>query len=168
MYTRPLALYLSVLTLLLTQACSFNPPLQQKGEAVVQGIWQQDTSAVNKVLVNFQTYNFKFSCDSFYVEQHNFSKVNYGADTCMRSGKWTEYAKGTYELRHDTLTLKGQFCNPNFSLKKEGGCFRFGNYEESFKIKKEADSVYQYLNLSATNAFKIHRTKNITCIPKPL
>ena len=142
--------------------------LQGKGEAIVQGEWKQDTLALQKKLVTYSLYNFKFNCDSFFVQIKTYSKVNNGADTCTNHNRWAEYTKGTYTLSHDTLQLNGLYCNPDYSLKKEGGCFRFGVYQENFKIKKTTDSVFQFLNLASVTPFNIHLTKKITCKPKPL
>ncbi|NCD69443.1 fumarate hydratase [Mucilaginibacter agri] len=153
---------------LLLPSCTFNPPLQGKGVEELQGEWQQDTSAIQQKLVNYSLYRYKFDCDSFFVQIQTHSKVNYGDDTCMRAGHWTEYAKGGYKLRHDTLRLTGLFCNADFSYKDPGGCFRSGNYEEHFKILKKTDSLYQFTITSGIVPFNVRLKKKITCSPKAL
>ncbi|GAB3910676.1 fumarate hydratase [Mucilaginibacter boryungensis] len=145
-----------------------NPNMQGKGELYLQGQWQQDTSAVQKQLVTFSRYEMKFDCDSFYVQIHSQSKVNYGSDTCMRSGHWAEYVKGAYRQRNDTLFLKGQFCNADFSLKTNSDCFRVGPYEEFFKISKKADSLVQLSGTSNVIPINLHLIKRTTCTQKPL
>src|ERR1700739_5083986 len=126
------AFCLSVFTLLLSAStfvsCSFNPNLQGKGEAYLQGEWRQDSVPMQQKLTEYSLYNISFSCDSFYMQINSFSKVNNGDNSCTASGQWTEYIKGAYSQRGDTLHLRGQFCNANFSLKQEGGCFRSGIY----------------------------------------
>ncbi len=153
---------------LLFASCSFNPPIQGRGEDYIQGEWQQDSIPMQKKLLSYSLYNFKFSCDSFYIKMRSFSKVNSGADTCMNAGHWTEYIRGTYKQNNDTLHLKGNFCNADYSLKKEGGCFRYGVYEEFFKIGKKTDSLVQFLSTSSVIPVNLRLIKKITCNPKPL
>lgn len=150
-------------------ACKFNPDLQKPGEAALQGEWQQDTLAVNKKLLNYSLYHFRFSCDSFFVSIKSFSKANGGyPDSCVKNGQWGEYAKGTYRQRHDTLQLRGLFCNSDFSYKNEGGCFRSGNYAEVFTLRKKTDSVIQFFPTTSVIPFDGRLIKRNTCIPKPL
>jgi hypothetical protein len=156
-----------LLALTLT-ACSFNPNLQGRGEDYIQGEWQQDSILMQKQLLNYSLYNFKFSCDSFYVSVHSYSKINSGADSCMNAGHWTEYIRGTYRQKKDTLRLKGNFCNADFSLKKQGGCFRSGVYEEYFTVNKKTDSLVQFLSTSSVIPVNLRLIKKITCNPKPL
>jgi hypothetical protein len=150
-------------------ACSFNPNYQGKGTAYLQGEWKQDPVSSEKQLVNYSLYHFTFNCDSFFVQMENFSKVNYGADTCMKNGHWFEYAKGYYEMNGDTLHIKGFYANANYSLKDPGGCFNSGVYEDKFKVSHNADStLLNLLPLSSTIAMKLKLVKRITCVPKPL
>jgi hypothetical protein len=149
-------------------ACSFNPNYQGKGTALLQGEWKQDTVERQQQLVNYSLYNFRFSCDSFYVQIASVSKINYGADTCMNKGHWTEYAKGTYEQKSDTVHVNGFFCNPDYSLKKEGGCFRFGAYDEQFKVSSKGDSVISLAPFSTPLPIVLKLVKRGVCSPKPL
>ena len=154
--------------LLALASCSFNPNYQGKGTAYLQGEWKQDSVISEKQLVNYSLYHFTFTCDSFFVQMNNFSKVNYGADTCMQNGRWFEYAKGNYEVKGDTLHIKGFYANANYSLKDPGGCFNSGVYEDRFKVLKSPDSSLNLLPLSSTIAMKLKLVKLITCVPKPL
>src|ERR1700712_4381461 len=129
----------SFMLLAFTSSCSMNPNTQTKGESFLQGEWQQDSVAGQKQLVAYSLYHLKFSCDSFFVSIKSFSKVNTGPDSCMRSGRWTEYVRGTYDQRNDTLHLKGQFCNSDMTIKDDKGCFRSGDYEDFFKVRKQTD-----------------------------
>ncbi|CAN5468155.1 hypothetical protein BH09BAC6_BH09BAC6_11170 [soil metagenome] len=149
-------------------SCHRNPNRQTPGESYLQGEWQQDTIAYQKKLVSYSLYHFKFSCDSFYVAIRSFSKVNTGPDTCMNSGHWAEYTKGTYEQRNDTLHLKGQFCNADMSLKDDKGCFRSGDYEEFFKVIKKTDTQLQFSSTSSVIPIHTHLIKKTSCQPKAL
>lgn len=167
----PFRFRLSALTLIMAfclGACSMNPDTQKPGVKELQGEWQQDSVPLQKQLLTYSLYHFRFSCDSFFVAIKTFSKVNYGADSCMKSGKWTEYTRGNYGQRNDTLFLKGQFCNPDFTIKDNTGCFRSGNYEEIFKINKVTDSAIQLSSTSGVIPIDAHLIKHTTCHIKPL
>ena len=154
--------------LLAFTSCSLNPNMQGNGQDYLQGEWRQDSIPMQNRLLNYSLYNFKFSCDSVYVTVSSFSKVNTGADSCMNAGHWTEYIRATYKQRHDTLRIKGMFCNANFSLKNEGSCFRSGVYEESFKVSQKKDSLVQFQSLSNVIPVNLHLINKTTCHPKPL
>jgi hypothetical protein len=162
--------YLSAFMLLLLAltSCMRNPNLQGKGEEYMQGEWQQDSVPLQKQLLSYSLYHYKFNCDSFFVTINSFSKVNTGYDTCMNAGHWKEYIRGTYKQSHDTLHIKGLFCNADFSFKKVGGCFRSGVYEEYFKVSKKTDSLIQLSSISNVIPVNLRLIKKITCRPKPL
>ncbi|MBS7565412.1 fumarate hydratase [Mucilaginibacter sp. Bleaf8] len=149
-------------------SCSPNSNIQGKGQDYLQGEWEQRPEAVHSKLINYTLYHYKFTCDSFYVTLQSFSKVNYGADTCMNRGHWTEYAKGRYEQQHDTLMVKGFFCDSKFKIRTEGGCFRSGVYEQLFKVAGHTDSTIQLNNTADVLPVNLHLLKRITCNPKPL
>lgn len=153
---------------LLISACSFNPSLQGKGEDYLQAEWKQDSIPMQKKLLNYSLYNFKFNCDSVFMQISSFSKVNSGADSCMNAGHWTEYIRGTYKQSNDTLHIKGNFCNADYTLKKQVGCFRSGPYEEFFKVSKKTDSLIQFSSTSNVIPVNLRLIKKITCNPKPL
>jgi hypothetical protein len=157
-----------VLLVLSFAACKFNPNMQGRGADYLQGEWQQDTSALQKKLVNYSLYHLKFSCDSFFVSIKTISKVNPGADTCIKGGTYTEYAKGVYEHRNDTLHVRGLFCNANLTYKDPTGCFRSGVYEEYFKVVKQSDSLVQFNPTSSVVPINTRLIKRTTCNPKPL
>lgn len=149
-------------------SCSFNPNLQGKGAVFLQGEWKQQPDAVDKQLLTYSLYDLTFSCDSFFIQVNSYSKINNGPDSCMHNGHWTEYIKGSYQQRNDTLHLKGQFCNSDYTLKNEGGCFRSGIYEELFKISKKNDSLVQFSGASSVIPISAHLIKRTICQQKPL
>lgn len=148
--------------------CWFNPNVQGKGEIYLQGQWRQDSIPNQKRLLEYSLYQLRFSCDSFYIQVNSFRKVNNGADTCSLGNHWSEYIKGVYVQRNDTLRLKGLFCNPDYSLKQDAGCLRIGVYEEAFKVKKQTDSLIQFASISNIIPINAHLIKHTTCNPKPL
>jgi hypothetical protein len=169
---RPFAFLLSafILTVALCTlaSCTRNAAFQGKGEVYLQGEWRQDTVPAEKKLVDYSLYDLRFSCDSVFLEINSFSKVNNGVDSCTKSGHWTEYVKGGYEQRHDTLHVRGVFCNKDLSVKEEGGCFRSGVYEEFFKVKAKGDSLIEFAGESSLLPIKARLIKRTTCNPKPL
>jgi hypothetical protein len=167
----PFAFYLPAFCFLLSAfsfSCRLNPNMQTPGENYLQGEWQQDSVTKQTQLLSYSLYHLKFSCDSFFVTIRSFSKVNTGADTCMNSGHWTEYCRGTYEEKNDTLHLKGQFCNADMTIKDDKGCFRSGDYEEFFKISKKSDSLVQFASTSNVIPIDAHLIKRTSCHIKPL
>lgn len=172
---KPFAFLLSALTILLAlgswllalEACSPNANVQGRGMDAIQGEWQQTPRELDKQLVTYTLYNFKFTCDSFFVSMQTHSKVNYGADTCMNKGVWTEYAKGRYQPSNDTLWIRGFFCNADYSLKNPGGCFRSGVYEDFMKVSV-ADTLLTLTPKSSVLPLNLHLVKRTNCVPKPL
>lgn len=159
----------TVLLLALTLAsCSFDQRLQGKGEDYLQGEWKQDSVPRQAQLLNYSLYDLRFTCDSVYATIRTVSKVNTGYDTCMNAGKWTEYMRGTYEQKNDTLRIKGNFCNADFSLKSAGGCFRSGVYQDVFKVSRQNDSLIQFSSTSGVIPVKLRLLNKISCNPQPL
>ena len=149
-------------------ACHSNPNMQTPGESYLQGEWQQDSIPGQKQLLSYALYHFKFSCDSFFVAVNSFSKVNTGADSCMKAGHWHEYIRGTYQQSNDTLHLKGQFANADYTVKDDKGCFRSGDYEELFKVKRNPGGYVQLMSTSNVIPINVRLIKKLTCHPKPL
>jgi len=169
---KPFAFQLSAFGFLLSAftfvSCSFNANLQGKGEAYLQGEWRQDSVPMQKKLTEYSLYNISFSCDSFFMRISSFSKANNGDSNCTASGDWTEYVKGAYQQHSDTLHLRGQFCNANYSLKQEGGCFRSGIYEETLFVKKKTDSLVRFAPASSVIPIELHLIKRTACTQKLL
>jgi hypothetical protein len=156
------------LLLAFSSGCWFNPNMQTPGQGYLQGEWQQDSVTNQKQLTTYSLYHIKFSCDSFFMSMHTFSKVNTGADTCMASGQWMEYTRGTYQQVHDTLFLAGQFCNSNYTIKDDKGCFRSGDYIEDFKVTQKTDSLIRLASTINVIPINAHLIKRTSCQLKPL
>ncbi len=154
-------------SLLLTSSCSRLPDVQGKGETFLQGVWNQDTVANKSQLQNYTQYHFKFTCDSFYVDFTTHAKVNYYEEECFNNGIWKEHAKGTYQLRNDTLILVGDFTKANYK-QKVSGCYRNGRYISNFKVKSWNAKQLELENLSDQTEVKLDLKEKITCVPKAL
>ena len=142
--------------------------MQGKGADYLQGEWKQDSVPAQQKLLSYSLFKFKFNCDSVYLEMDSYSKVNSGMDSCMNAGSWKEYVRGTYYQSNDTLHIKGAFCNADYSLKKQAGCFRYGPYEDRFEMIKTSDSLVQLISTSNVIPVNLHIIKRITCVPKPI
>jgi len=149
-------------------SCRMNPNMQTPGQAYLQGEWQQDSVPMQKQLISYSLYHIRFDCDSFFMTIKTFSKANYSADSCMANGRWTEYTRGHYEQRHDTLFLKGDYANADFTIKEDPGCLHAGVYKEIFKVNKKTDSLIQFSSTSGVIPVIARLIKRTTCTVKPL
>lgn len=153
--------------MVLMHSCSRLPDVQGKGETFLQGVWNQDSISNKLQLQNYTEHRFKFSCDSFYVDFTTHSKVNYYEEDCFNDGVWKEYAKGTYQLRNDTLILVGDFTKPNYK-QKVSGCYRNGRYVSSFKVNSWNAEELKLENLGDQTEVKLNLKEKITCVQKAL
>ena len=153
--------------LLLLAACTRLPNVQGNGEVVLQGVWNQDSVANAKQLLNYTAHKFKFSCDSFYVDLTTHSKVNYYEEACFNKGIWKEYAKGTYTVSGDTLFLRGTFTKANYK-QKVSGCYRNGQYISNFKIKSVTENKLLLESLNDQKECVLSLKGKINCVPKEL
>lgn len=153
--------------LLLVFSCSRLPNVQGKGETFLQGVWNQDSIANKEQMQSYTRHQFRFTCDSFYVDLVTHSKVNYYEEDCFNNGEWKEYAKGTYQVRNDTLMLVGDFTKANYK-QKVSGCYRLGRYLTNFKVKSWNAEQLQLENLSDQTEVKLNLKEKITCVQKAL
>lgn len=151
----------------LSSSCRRLPDVQGKGEAFLQGIWNQDSIANVNNLLNYTQHKFKFTCDSFYVDLTTYSKVNYYADSCFNGGVWKEYAKGVYEVKGDSLFLAGTYTKANYK-QKVSGCYQIGRYLKAFFIKSSAPGKLQLISLGNQRPCDLVLKERIVCIPKEL
>jgi hypothetical protein len=148
-------------------SCKFNPNLQGKGSANLQGIWQEEDVAYQNERLQYSKHNFRFTCDSVYVTIQSFAKVSTWPDSCFNDGKWTEYAKGTYQTVQDTLMITATFTKSNFK-QKISGCYRIGQYTPSFIVKKSpSDSLYLESLLEHLD-MRLALKERTVCVQKPL
>lgn len=161
-------LMLSLLLIVgLFTACSRLPNVQGKGEAFLQGVWNQDSIAHKEQLLNYTQHKFKFTCDSFYVDLTTYSKVNYYSDSCFNNGVWKEYAKGVYEVRNDSLILEGTYTKSNYK-QKVTGCYQIGRYVRSFVVKSFEPKKLSLVNASDQRECNLILKEKIVCEPKSL
>lgn len=156
-----------VICLLSLNSCKFNPNLQGKGSAELQGVWEEASVPYQNERLQYAKHNFKFTCDSVYITIKSFAKVSTYPDSCFNNGSWTEYAKGVYQTNQDTLIITATFTKSNFK-QKISGCYRIGQYTPSFIIKKSnADSLYLQSLLEHLDLKLALKERNV-CVQKPL
>ncbi len=159
--------YFFLFAFFLFASCKFNPNLQGRGEQFLQGEWTEDAVLYQGNLLEYTKHHFVFTCDSFYVSLKTYAKVNRYPDDCFNKGTWTEYAKGTYLLRRDTLYFAGTFTKSNFK-QKLSGCYRIGQYLPIFIVKKHAEEKLYLENINQHLPLTLKLKKRIVCTPKPL
>ena len=156
-----------VFSVLAYSSCKFNPNLQGIGTESLQGTWEEDSVDFQDQKLQYSKHRFRFSCDSVYVTIQTFAKVNMYPDSCFNNGTWTEYAKGTYLTKQDTLIVNATFTKSNFK-QKISGCYRIGQYLPAFVIRKNTvdslylESIQQHLQL------KLSLKERTICVQKPL
>ncbi|TKC02926.1 fumarate hydratase [Pedobacter frigoris] len=151
----------------LAASCRRLPDIQGKGEGFLQGIWNQDSVAHAEKLLSYTLHNFKFTCDSFYVDMVTHSKANYYSDSCFNNGVWKEYAKGTYQVRSDTLFLLGTYTKANYK-QKISGCYQIGQYIKRFKVIYAEKDEMIFESIENQRELNLKLKQPITCIPKAL
>lgn len=156
-----------LLILCVSVSCRRLPDVQGKGEAFLQGVWNQDSIANVDKLLNYTQHKFKFTCDSFYVDLTTYSKVNYYPDSCFNGGIWKEYAKGVYEVRGDSLFLAGTYTKANYK-QKVSGCYQIGRYVKAFYIRSSEPGKLHLVSLGNQRTCDLVLKERIICIPKEL
>lgn len=153
----------ATLVVLFLSACKFNKLEQSTGDAYLQGLWQEDALLKHEDLVSWQTFRFKFTCDSFYATIHNVSKVNLDGGPCYQEGNWDEYAKGYYKVVGDTLKFDGNFVDAEFKYKTVGSCYRNGKFTDLFLITAKTDSVIHLKNLQTGTTQQLLLQQKLVC-----
>lgn len=165
--SRLLVLCFIILGAAALNSCRFNENLQGKGRDDLQGIWEEGTVAYQNERLQYSKHQFRFSCDSVYVTIKTFAKVNTYPDSCFNNGNWTEYAKGVYETKKDTLLITATFTKPDFK-QKISGCYRTGQYLRAFVIRKSnADTLYLE-GLQDHLPLDLILKERTICVQKPL
>lgn len=158
-----LLLALVFFSLFFLGSCKFNEAQQSTGELFLQGSWEDDSLQNQSQLVSYQQYNFRFKCDSFYVQIRNFSKVNLQGGDCYNSNTWLEYAKGYYTVVNDTLKFDGNFVDFEYKYKTQGSCYRNGKFTDTFLIESKTDSLLQLKSLQSGMLHKFLLIDTLSC-----
>lgn len=151
--------------IVLASSCKFNSKYQHEGESKLQGTWIQESVPYQDQLLAYSLHEFRFTCDSVYVTINTIAKQPTIVDSCYNNGQWTEYAKGLYVIRNDSLLIEATYTYENGKQKLKG-CYHIGQYLPRLQIKSlGTDSLY----LEARNShipIQLRKTETTTCIPK--
>lgn len=151
--------------LTLFTACQRHSEMQTEGVSFLQGVWTQDSIPQQDEMLSFTLHEFTFTCDSLYTQMHVKSKTKTMPDSCFNDGAWTEYAKGVYVLRGDSIVVEGIYTKAN-GKQKISGCYKSGQYLPRFKlVYHDKDSVVLE-NRFDSRPIILRKIKDITCVPK--
>ncbi len=140
--------------------------MQTEGASFLQGVWKQEAGSLHEELVHYNLHEFRFTCDSVYVVMQVRSQQKTVTDACYQDGRWTEYAKGIYVVRGDSLLVDGIYTQAN-GRQKISGCYRIGQYIPRFRIVRHtADSLYLESKYDQVPVL-LAKADTVTCIPKP-
>lgn len=153
--------------LLLLSACKFNPNIQDEGAGFLQGSWAETQVDHQDSLLRYQLHDFRFDCDSVYIKIKTHSKMKMEADSCFGNGEWTEYARGIYIVRNDSLFIEATYTHDNWK-QKLSGCHHIGQYLPRFAITMQSDDSLELRNLYSKIPVKLARTANSNCVPKQI
>jgi hypothetical protein len=98
----------------------------------VTGDWEQESSLF-KIDPNPDHYFYSFirlDCDQNFSIERITSNTTATQDSC-HAMIYSEYIKGSFEIKKGRLILKGIYTDNNFN-EKTTGCFHIGKYEDSF------------------------------------
>lgn len=150
---------------LLVGGCRLNSDMQYRGADYLQGVWVQDSIHMQDALLQYTLHELKFTCDSIYTTMHVRSKVRNVADSCYNGGQWTEYAKGIYVVRGDSLIVDGLYTKPDWR-QKISGCYRIGQYLPRFKIVRHSADSLTLESRYDPRPLLLRKTADITCVPR--
>lgn len=145
--------------------CTLNSEYQHEGADYLQGVWVQERVPLQDELLQYTLHEFKFTCDSIYSTIHTHSSAKNIADSCFNDGEWTEYAKGVYVVRGDSLLVDGLYTRENWK-QKISGCYRIGQYLPRFKIVHHSSDSLVLQSRYDQRPVILRKTQDITCVPK--
>ena len=150
---------------LLGTGCVRNSEYQHEGAAYLQGVWVQDSVPFQDELIQYTLHELTFRCDSIYSVLHTHSSAWNIADTCYNDGQWTEYAKGVYVVRGDSLLVDGLYTKDNWK-QKISGCYRSGQYLPRFHIVHHSADSLVLQNRFDQRPVILRKVQDIVCVPK--
>lgn len=146
-------------------ACQRHSEMQTEGVSFLQGVWTQDSVPQQDQMLSFALHEFTFTCDSVYTKMYVTSKTKTMPDSCFNNGSWTEYAKGVYVLRGDSIIVEGIYTKEN-GKQKISGCYKSGQYLPRFKLVYHNQDSVVLENRFDSRPIILRKIKDITCVPK--
>lgn len=146
-------------------SCVRDSGMQTEGAGFLQGVWIQDSIPGQEEMLQYTLHEIKFVCDSMYTTLRVHAKVKNIPDSCYKDGKWTEYAKGVYVVRGDSIIVSGIYTKEN-GKQKVSGCYRQGQYLPRFKIAHQTPDSIVLENRYDQRPIMLRKTEEVNCIPK--
>lgn len=154
-----------VILMLILTSCKFNSKMQHPGAEFLQGSWTAESVPNQDQLQRYELYDFQFNCDSVYVKIKTSSKTKMDVDSCYGNGQWTEYARGVYVVRGDSLIIQATYTHENWKQKLTG-CHHIGQYLPRFKIAQQTTDSLYLENRYSHIPIQLKKTATTTCVPK--
>lgn len=145
--------------------CEFHSDYQHEGAEYLQGVWVQDSVSFQDELIRYTLHELKFTCDSIYAILRTYSGARNTHDTCYNNGTWTEYAKGVYVVRGDSLLVDGLYTRAD-GKQKVSGCYRSGQFLPRFKIVRYTADSLELWHRYEQQPIVLRKTQDITCVPR--
>lgn len=150
---------------LICLSCQRNSEMQSVGASYLQGEWVQDSIPAQDKMLQYTLTDFTFTCDSIYTTLHVRAKQQQIPDSCYNNGSWTEYAKGVYVVRGDSIVVDGIYTKAQ-GKQKVSGCYRIGQYLPRFKIAKYTSDSLVLESRYDQRPIVLRKVRDITCVPK--
>lgn len=150
---------------LLNIGCERHSSLQSEGADYLHGVWAQDSIPLHEQMLRFTLHEIKFNCDSIYTTMNVHEKNQRVPDSCFNGGKWSEYAKGVYVVRGDSLIVEGVFTKDNWK-QKISGCHRQGQYLPRYKIAYVSEDSLVLESKFEQIPIILRKIEDIECVPK--
>src|SRR5690606_5956921 len=153
-----------VVMLFFVSSCVRHSELQSEGAGYLQGVWVQDSIPHQSQMMDYTLHEFIFVCDSVYTTTRVRPKIQRIPDSRYNDGEWTEYARGVYVIRGDSLIGEGIYTRPNGKY-KTSGCYKTGTYLPRYRIAyHDADSVVLESRFDQ-RPIVLRKTHSISCVP---
>ncbi|WP_317167529.1 fumarate hydratase [Sphingobacterium sp. SGR-19] len=151
--------------LLFVSSCVRHSEMQSEGADYLQGVWMQDSIPHQSQMMDYTLHEFKFVCDSVYTTMRVHAKMQRIPDSCYKDGEWTEYARGVYVIRGDSLIGEGIYTKPNGKY-KTSGCYKTGTYLPRYRVAyHDTDSLVLESRFDQRPII-LRKTHGIKCVPK--
>ncbi|PRD54059.1 fumarate hydratase [Sphingobacterium gobiense] len=151
--------------LLFVSSCVRHSEMQSEGADYLQGVWVQDSIPHQSQMMDYTLHEFKFICDSVYTTMRVHAKMQRIADSCYKDGAWTEYARGVYVIRGDSLIGEGIYTKPNGKY-KVSGCYRTGTYLPRYRVAYHDTDSLVLESRYDQRPIVLRKIHDISCVPK--
>ncbi|WP_437919150.1 fumarate hydratase [Sphingobacterium sp. LRF_L2] len=159
------SMFIFMSMLLFACSCVRHSEMQTEGAEFLQGVWVQDSIPHQSEMMDYTLHTLKFVCDSVYTTMSVRAKTQRISDSCYQNGEWTEYARGVYVIRGDSLIGEGIYTKANGKY-KTSGCYRTGTYLPRYRVAYHSKDSLVLESRYDQRPLVLRKTQSISCIPK--